>query len=252
MAERFLGKKEVLGSIPSPGSMKGFKKILVFSAHPDDLDFGCSGTVAKMTEEGKEVAYCIITNGERGVHKVNKARAGMIQMREREQKEAAKVVGVRKVIFLRERDGDLENTKDVRRKIVKAIREVKPDIIYSFDPANLSFDNFYRFHRDHRMAAEAVFDAMYPAAGSNAFFPELARAGFPPHQIQEAWFFGTAKPGIFIDISETTDKKIEALRRYKGQIPDMAEMEKRIRSRAREEGKRGKMKYAESFRSLTF
>ena len=232
--------------------MKDFKKILVFSAHPDDLDFGCSGTVAKMTEEGKEVVYCIITNGEKGIQKVNKARGTMIAMRKIEQKEAAKVVGVHKLIFLGETDGDLENTKDVRRKIVKAIREVKPDIIFSFDPANLSFDSFYRFHRDHRMAAEAVFDAMYPAAGSSAFFPELEEAGFLPYQIQGAWFFSSASPNIFIDISKTIDRKIEALRRHEGQIGDMEEMEKRIRARARQEGKRKKMKYAEAFRSLTF
>ena len=232
--------------------MKDFKKILVFSAHPDDLDFGCSGTVAKMTEEGKEVVYCIITNGEKGIQKVNKARGRMIAMRKIEQKKAAKVVGVHKVIFLGETDGDLENTKDVRRKIVKAIREVKPDIIFSFDPANLSFDSFYRFHRDHRMAAEAVFDAMYPAAGSSAFFPELEEAGFLPYQIQGAWFFSSASPNIFIDISKTIDRKIEALRRHEGQIGDMEEMEKRIRARARQEGKRKKMKYAEAFRSLTF
>ena len=232
--------------------MKDFKKILVFSAHPDDLDFGCAGTVAKMTKEGKEVVYCIITNGEKGIQKVNKARGAMVVMRKIEQKEAAKVVGVHKVIFLRETDGDLENTKGVRRKIVKAIREVKPDIVFSFDPANLSFDSFYLFHRDHRMAAEAVFDAMYPAAGSSAFFPEIEKAGLRPHQIQEVGFFGTANPNTSINSSKTIDRKIKALRSHKGQIKDMAEMEKRIRSRARQEGKKRKMKYAESFRRLTF
>ena len=232
--------------------MKNFKKILVFSPHPDDLDFGCSGTVAKLTSEGREVVYCIITNGEKGIQKVNKGRKAMITMREKEQKAAAKVVGVNKVIFLRERDGELEHTRGLRKKIVKTIRQVKPDVVFSLDPANLSFDSFGRFHRDHRVTAEAVFDAMYPAASSSAFFPELEKTGVPPHQIRGAWFFSTANPNIFIDISKTIDKKMEALRQHAGQIKDMKGIEKWIRFRAKDTGKKRKMKYAESFRELMF
>ena len=229
-----------------------FKKVLVFSPHPDDLDFGCAGTVAKLTSEGKEVVYCIITNGEKGIHKVKKFPKEIIAMREKEQRDAAKVVGVNKVIFLREKDGELEHTRALIKKIVKAIRQVKPDIVFSLDPANLNFDSFGRFHRDHRVTAEAVFDAIYPAAGSIAFFSELEKSGILPHQIQGAWFFSAAKPDTFIDISRTIDKKVEALRRHEGQINDMANLERWIRSRAQDAGKKKKMKYAEAFRSLTF
>jgi len=232
--------------------MLTFKKILVFSAHPDDLDFGCSATVAKMTREGKEAVYCILTNGEKGIHKVKASRGKMTAMREKEQQEAAKVVGVNEVLFLRETDGDLENTKALRKKIVKVIRQVKPDVVFCFDPANLAFDSFGRFHRDHRVGAEAVFDAIYPATGSDAFFPELAKAGFSPHQILGAWFFGPDKPNVWIDITKTIDTKLEALRRHEGQIKDMKQMEKWIRKRARDAGRKKKMKYAEAFRELAF
>lgn len=229
-----------------------FKKVLVFSAHPDDLDFGCAGTVAKMISEGKEITYCIITNGEKGTHNVNVSNDDMALMREKEQKEAARVVGVQNVIFLGEIDGTLENTENVQRKIVRAIRQEKPDIIISFDPANLNFDSFYLFHRDHRMAAEAVFDSVYPAAGSDAFFPELIDEGLIPHQIKGMMFFGTAHSNMLIDITGTIGKKIEALKKHVGQFKDMGAMEERVRERAREEGKKIGIEYAESFRKLTF
>lgn len=155
-------------------------------------------------------------------------------------------------MFLREPDGDLENTKMLREKIVRVIREVKPDVIFSFDPANQRFDSFGRFHRDHRVAAESVFDAMYPAAGSDVFFPELAKAGFSPHQVQGAWFFGPEKPNVWIDISKTIDKKLKALHSHESQINDARGLEKRIRDRARKEGRKKKMRYAETFRALVF
>ena len=227
-----------------------FKKVLVFSPHPDDLDFACSGTVAKMTKRGIEVVYCIITNGEKGIHKVKLSSKEMISMRKMEQRKAAKVAGVQRVIFLSEIDGELENTKKLRKKIVKVIRGTKPDVVFSLDPSNRTFDSFYRFHRDHRMAAEAVFDAVYPAAGSSAFFPELERAGILPHQVRRMWFFGTETPNVFVDIS--IDDKVEALKQHVGQIEDMKALSRRIRDRARTIGKKKKMKYAESFRELTF
>ena len=230
-----------------------FKKVLVFSAHPDDLDFGCAGTVAKLTSEGKEVVYCIITDGRKGVQK--KEHFGMegkkiSAIREREQRAAAKTVGVNKVIFLKEKDGELENTSKVREKIAKAIRIEKPDLVFAFDPASCTFENFYRCHRDHRMGAEAVFDAIYPGAGSPVFFPSLAKAGIAPHQIKGIWFYATEKPNIFIDISKTIERKIAALTCHDSQFKDIGEVPKFIKLRAKEAGKKKGMKYAETFREL--
>ncbi len=240
------------------GSAFGGRKVLVFSAHPDDLDFGCAGTVAKLSEEGKEVVYCVITDGSKGKQKEEHFRLTAKQMaaiREKEQKAAAKAVGVKKVIFLNEADGELENTQKVRAKITRAIREEKPDLVFAFDPAGCDFESFYRCHRDHRMGAEAVFDAIYPGAGSPAYFPELGKMGILPHKIKGIWFYGTDRPNIFIDIGQTLDKKIAALQSHKSQIEDTRKAEEHIRSRASKEARKAKnkkMKYAETFRSLTF
>lgn len=235
------------------------KKFLVFSPHPDDVDFGCSATVARLTSEGNEVIYCVVTNGEKGVHKVYQSKRAMILMREREQRAAARVVGVDEVIFLHEIDGTLENTPALRKLLTRVIREVRPDIVLSQDPGNQLFDSFGRFHRDHRITAEAVFDALYPAVGSLGFFPELVQENILPHQIKEVWFWGTNKPNLFVDISQTIGKKIEALRAHESQIADVKTMQKRIRDRARDAvptgrqaEKKKRMKYAETFRRLTF
>ncbi|MBI3421268.1 MAG: PIG-L family deacetylase [Candidatus Sungbacteria bacterium] len=233
--------------------MKESKKklFLVFSPHPDDVDFGCAGTVAMLTSQSHTVIYCIVTNGEKGVHKVRQSKHAMVAMREKEQKAAA-VAGVKEVIFLRQTDGDLEHTRALRKLITRVIRKVKPDIVLSLDPGNHTFESFYRFHRDHRVTAEVVFDAIYPGVGSEAFFPELAQEDVLPHQIEEVWFFSTDKPNMVINITRTIGKKIEALWQHESQIRDMAVTAANVRRRAKEAGKKKRMPYAESFRRLTF
>lgn len=174
----------------------------------------------------------------------------------KEEEAAAKVLGAKKVHFLNEVDGEVENTKSLRKKIVKAVRRIKPDIILSFDPSSLQFESVYRSHRDHRMAAEAAFDALYPALGNSSFFPELIKQGFPPHKAKEVWFFATPRPDKFVDISKTMHLKIKALQCHKSQIADMREMERRVKERMLLEGisankaRQGKMKYAEVFRVI--
>ncbi len=229
------------------------KNFLVFSAHPDDLDFGCAGAIAKLTDDGHSVVYCVITNGEKGTHKVDETREQMVEMREKEQKAAAASVGVHEVIFLGQTDGTLEHTMDVRKKVVRVIRQVKPHIVVSQDPGNHTFDNFYRFHRDHRVTAEIVFDAIYPAAGSKAFFPELAEEeNILPHQIEEVWFYATDKPNHFINITETIEKKMEALRCHESQFHDFEELAEKVYQNARMHGKKKNMGHAEGFRRISF
>lgn len=153
---------------------------------------------------------------------------------------------------MREVDGTLKNTPALRKRLTRVVRKVRPDIVISQDPGNQTFDGFGRFHRDHRVTAEAVFDSLYPAAASLGFFPELAKEHILPHQIEEAWFWGTDKPNLFVDVSKTMDKKIEALCSHESQIKDVKTIEKHMRDRARDAGKKKRMKYAETFRRLTF
>lgn len=223
------------------------KRILVISPHPDDLDFGCSGTVVKLTEEGNKVSYLIVSDGSKGNHKARLSQRALVKTRKEEQKKAAGIVGVKEVFFLEMNDGEIENTKSLRKKLVRLIRKIKPDIVFSFDPANKAFDNFYRYHRDHRMTAEAVFDAVYPASGSESFFPELLKQGYKPHQVKEVWFFATPKPNKLINIAGTIGKKTKALSCHQSQIVEMKKVEKRIKEWARKVGGR-KYLYAEGFR----
>lgn len=233
---------------------KNVKKILVVSAHPDDSDFGCGGTAALFARQGKEITLCAITNGNKGVCHSGLSIKEIVPVRKREQKASANILRIKKVIFLDVPDGELENTKAVRKKIVKVIREEKPDVVMSFDPGNKTFDNFYRFHRDHRVAAEAVFDAVYPEAGCDVFFPELVKKGFAPHTIKAMWCFSTDRPSFFVDISNTIDKKVEALQQHKSQIVRMEELSSRMRDHAKKTAKQSKkkMKYAEAFRIISF
>ena len=227
-------------------------RILAIGAHPDDLDFSCSGTISKLTRQGSEVVYLVISDGSKGSHKIKVGDSKLAKIRKEEQKREAKAVGVNEVIFLGLKDGEIENTKLLRKEIVKIIRKTKPDMIFSFDPANLAFDNPYRSHRDHRQAGEAVFDAIFPASGNESFFPELLRRGYKPHQVKEIWFFASPKPNKFIDIAKTIGDKIKALSYHKSQIADMKEVEKRIKDWAKKSGRKKGYKYAEAFRVVKF
>lgn len=230
------------------------KKYLVISPHPDDLDFGCAGTIAKLVMEGNQVEELIVSDGSKGSHVVGFSGKKLASMREQEQKNAAKVLGATKVHFLRHLDGEIENTKALRRKLVVAMRRIKPDVVISFDPSSINFENVYRSHRDHRMAAEMVFDAIYPALGSTAFFPELITQGLTPHFIEEIWFFATPHPNHIIDITDTFDIKLRALACHKSQVANFAAANERLRDRARETAKEyaktKRITYAEAFRIM--
>lgn len=229
-------------------------KILVISPHPDDLDFACAGTVAQLVEEGNDVGYLIVSDGSKGTRGIPEGefsgKEKRIKMRKEEQIEAAGILGVDNVVFLGFEDGEIESTKGLRKELVKMIRKGRPDIILSFDPANLGFDSFHRSHRDHRMVAEAVFDAIYPATHNKLYFPELIQQGYEPHRIREAWFFAPANPNKFVDITDTIDKKIAALSCYTSQIPNIKEAQEWIKERAKELGREKGYQYAEAFRKV--
>ena len=223
------------------------KKFLVISPHPDDLDFGCGGTIARLVEEGNTVEELIVSDGSKGSHKIGLDGKKLARIRAKEEQEAAKVLGAARVYFLGEKDGELENTRVLRKKIVAVCRKVKPHIVLSGEPFH-RFENMYRSHRDHRVVAEAVFDAIYPAVGNVSFFPELLKnRGLKPYQIEELWFWMPLRPNKSVDISKTIKQKIQALSCHKSQIADMKGIERRIRAWA-QKSKKGK--YVETFRVL--
>jgi LmbE family N-acetylglucosaminyl deacetylase len=230
--------------------LDGKERVMVISPHPDDVDFGCSGTIARWSRMGVDITYVICTSGDKGSdHPVDSE--ALSELREQEQLAAAKVVGVRKVVFLRLKDGELENNREFRRILVRVLREHRPDVVLSMDPANNRFENAYVSHSDHRAAALAVFDAIYPAARNRNFFPELLEEGLLPHAVNRMYFFGTAEPNTWIDITETIETKIAALRAHKSQVGEFEDLDAWVRERFGQLGKKKGLAYAEIFRYLT-
>ncbi len=225
-------------------------RVLVISPHPDDLDFGCAGTLAVWARQGAEIFYTICTSGEKGSDDPAVTPSSLARTREKEQRAAAAVIGAREVAFLRKPDGELQYSLEFRGELVRMIRKYRPGIVISPDPANRAFDNQFLFHSDHRVVGELVFDAVYPAALNRNYYPEQLAAGLSPHAVTEIYFFGTAHPDLWVDIGPTMDLKIQALRCHTSQLQDPQRMEEMVRDWFAEWGREKGMAYAERFRRL--
>jgi len=206
----------------------GIERILVVTAHPDDVDFGSAGSIARWTDAGIEVAYCICTSGEAGGFDDTVPRTTMAEIREAEQRAAAKVVGVSDVTFLGYPDGRLESTIALRRDISRVIRRVRPQRVVGQSPER-SFQRIYASHPDHLAAGEATMAAVYPDARNQFAHPELLEEGFEQWAVNQMYLATAAVPDIFVDITDTFDRKIEALRCHVSQHPDPEGLDARIR-----------------------
>jgi LmbE family N-acetylglucosaminyl deacetylase len=208
---------------------EGLERILVVTAHPDDVDFGNAGSVALWTDAGIEVAYCICTSGEAGGFDRSVPRSTMVEIREAEQRAAAKVVGVTDVTFLRHPDGRLEASFDLRRDISRVIRQVRPQRVITQSPER-NFQRVYASHPDHLAAGEAAMAAVYPDARNPFAHPELLDdEGLEPWSVDEMYLVTAGEPDVFVDITDTFDRKIEALRCHVSQHPDPDGLDARIR-----------------------
>ena len=208
---------------------EGVERILVVVAHPDDVDFGNAGAVALWTDAGIEVAYCICTSGEAGGFDRSVPRSTMVEIRESEQRAAAKVVGVSDVTFLGYPDGRLESSFDLRRDISRVIRRVRPQRVVSPSPER-NFERVYASHPDHLAAGEATMAAVYPDARNPFAHPELLDdEGLEPWAVGEMYLVTADVPDVFIDITDTFDRKLEALRCHVSQHPDPEGLEDRMR-----------------------
>jgi LmbE family N-acetylglucosaminyl deacetylase len=225
-------------------------RILVIAAHADDIEFGMAGTVARWTEEGHEVAYCLITDGSAGSNDPNVDPQALVETRHAEQIAAAAAVGVDTVRFLGYADGVLQPTLELRRELTRLIREWKPQRVVCQDPTTVFVDKNYINHPDHRAAGEAAIYAVFPSAETRPIFPELLSEGFEPHKVEELWMTLTLAPDTFVDITPTIDRKIESLLCHRSQVgPDAAEW---IRKWNAEDGERAGVPFAEGFRVMRF
>jgi LmbE family N-acetylglucosaminyl deacetylase len=227
------------------------KRALFIVAHPDDIEFGSAGTAARWVKQGAEVCYVLCTSGDVGISDPNITKEEATAIREAEQTAAAAVVGEHNVVYLREPDGMLEATLELRKKLVREIRKFKPDTIICGDPQVLWAGDGYINHPDHRAAALAAVDAIFPAAGQPTLFKELEAEGLYAHKTYKVYVQAWEKADTFVNISEVIDLKIEALRKHVSQMKGW-DPAPRIREWAAETAKGKEMDYAEGYRVITF
>lgn len=231
---------------------KDMKKIiLAVGAHPDDIDIGYSGSIAKWIQEGAEAYYLVLTDGSKGSENPHITNQELTKLRKAEQEKAANLLGVQKVIFLDFIDGELENTPSLRKQIIKIIRQIKPTTVICSDPTFYYDENRHFInHPDHRIAGEATVDCVYPFARNARTFPELLAEGLESHVVEELLLTSFTKANYFIDISETIDRKIAAISAHKSQFNDIKKFTEMIKQMSTIMGKKAKpkkLKYAEGF-----
>lgn len=204
--------------------------VMVVTPHPDDAEFGVAGTAVRWIREGKDVIYVVCTNGDKGTSDINMKPAELARIREQEQLAAAKLLGVREVIFLRYPDQALEDTPEFRKEIVRLIRRYQPETVVTADPYRR-----YIWHRDHRITGRVVLDAIFPYARDIHAYPDLLEQGLQPHRVKEVLLWGSEEPNYCSDITDTFDIKVAALRCHKSQIGDSSspELEERMRQRCK-------------------
>jgi LmbE family N-acetylglucosaminyl deacetylase len=226
------------------------KSVLVIVAHPDDIEYGCAGTVARWVEAGAQAAYVLCTSGDVGIDEPGMTRQKAAQIREAEQLAAADVVGVREVVFLREPDGMLENTIQLRCRLVREIRRFKPEVVMTGDPTIVWSGPAYINHPDHRAASAAAVDAVFPAAGQPNLFEELAQEGLSAHKVRKVYVLSFGDGDTYVNITSTIDMKIAALKKHASQMRSF-DPEPMVREWSAEAGKGKEMSYAEAFRVIT-
>ncbi|GAB3545406.1 PIG-L family deacetylase [Arthrobacter tumbae] len=208
----------------------GVSRVLCFVAHPDDVDFGAAGTVARWSAAGVVVDYCIMTDGDAGGFS-DEHRPDIVDRRREEQRAAARLVGVENVHFLGYRDGYLEPSLELVAGVVELIRNVRPQIVLSMHPER-NWERIQKSHPDHLACGEAVTRAIYPAVENPYAFPELAARGVEAYRVPWLWFFGgpTSLENHFVDVTDHVEDKMRALRFHASQHPDLDRMDSTVRA----------------------
>jgi LmbE family N-acetylglucosaminyl deacetylase len=226
------------------------QRAMAIYAHPDDAEFGMAGTVAKWAKAGVEFTYCMVTNGASGSQDPDMTRERLRDIRAAEQREAAKILGVRHVVFLGFEDGYLEPSIDVRRAVARQIRIHRPDVIFTMDPTS-RYGGGYVNHPDHIAAGEVVLRSINPDASTRQMLPELwQEERLEPHKPKALFLMAFGNPDTIVDVSDIVDVKIKALQAHRSQIdPQSIDF---IKGWMKEAGKKHRYAYAEGFKVLRF
>lgn len=226
------------------------ERVMAIFAHPDDIEFGCAGTIARWVQAGARACYVLLTSGDVGIADTGLSRAEAAAIREKEQSAAAQAIGVQEVVYFREPDGTLVNTLELRRKLVREIRRFRPEVLICGDPTAWFISENYINHPDHRAAASAALEAVFPAAGQPHVFEELAEEGLSAHKVRKVYINEFGGGDTFVNISDVMDLKIAALHKHESQFVDF-DPEPMIREWSAAAAKGKEMDYAESFRVIT-
>jgi len=229
------------------------RSALSIHAHPDDQEFTIAGTLAKWAGAGTEIISVLITSGDSGSNDPKHAvgyKQTLAKIREREQRAANTVLGVKEAVFLGYPDGELEATLGLRKELTRLIRQYKPEVVLCGNPDAWFYDDDYVNHPDHRAAAQAACAAVFPSAGTRLIFTDLLAAGFEPHNVKRLYVHGVEKPDSWVDISSTLALKLEALKKHVSQIGGEKDLEKKLRDWAAEEGKSAGLACAEAFKVM--
>jgi LmbE family N-acetylglucosaminyl deacetylase len=219
-------------------------QVLVVTPHPDDAEYGVAGTVARWTGEDKEVVYVVCTNGDKGTSDTNMRPDELAKIREEEQSAAARVLGVKEVIYLRHADQGLEDTPEFRKELVRLIRMYRPMTVVSADPYRR-----YIWHRDHRITGWVTLDAVFPYARDHLSYPDLLEEGLSPHKVSEILLWASEDANYRVDITKTFHLKLAALRCHRSQVRHLSpkKLEKRLRERHEEMARGEDFQLAEAF-----
>lgn len=232
---------------------EGYGRAMVVVAHPDDAEYGCSGTVARWVREGWDVTYVLCTDGSKGTSNRNLTSEKLTTIRYQEQRDAGEVLGLKAIQFLGHPDGYLEPSLDLRRDIAREIRRHRPGVLICPYPLRHLEGPFPGNHPDHIAAGEASLAAVFPTARDHLTFPELLNEGLETWAVREVWIMGHPSPDVFVDITQDFDTSVDALLKHKSQMPWPAgEVRERMKEWKHMRGKGRGMQYAETFKRIKY
>lgn len=223
------------------------QRALAIVAHPDDIEYYCGGTLSKWVRSGATVSFVVTTSGDKGSNNLDEDIGRLINIREQEQRDSGRLLGVEDITFLRYPDSELSfvDQKALRGEYVRHIRRTRPQVIFTHDP----FVRFKRQHADHRVVGQLALDAAYPISTIvQCYREQVVLEGLSPWQPDAALLFGTDQPTYISDISTTVALKINALLAHQSQQSAFAGgMAERLRWRAETIGSPHSLIAAEEF-----
>jgi LmbE family N-acetylglucosaminyl deacetylase len=224
-------------------------RALVIMAHPDEIEYFVGGTVAVWTAAGCAVTFLLLTNGDKGSQEPTMTPERLMKLREAEQRAAAEVLGVQSLVFLREPDGGLAATPELRKRVTAEIRRHRPDAVIAPDPLGY-FHHPIESHPDLFPTGQVALDAVTTTAGNRLFYPDLLEAGLEPYRVRDLWLASAIEPNYSVDITATISRKVRALCCHQTQVPDPAALESRLYANAQSTNEQGQTVYREWFRCI--